>query len=69
MARRTGPLSEVLTAISGRVKAPLLLDHNALAREEIDMNAKVSLPKTNTYYARALDRMLFQAKLTLQSAL
>jgi hypothetical protein len=57
------PLSEVLTAISGRVKAPLLLDHNALAREEIDMNSKVSLPKTNTYYARALDRMLFQAKL------
>lgn len=56
-------LSEVLTAISSRVKAPLLLDHNALAREEIDINTKVSFPKANTYYARALDRMLFQAKL------
>jgi hypothetical protein len=57
------PLAEALTAIAGRVKAPLLLDHNGLARGEISLNAKVSFPKASTFYARALDRLLFQAKL------
>jgi hypothetical protein len=57
------PLSETLTAIGGRVKAPLLFDHNALARGEIDLQTKVTLPKSNTFYARALDRLLAQAKL------
>lgn len=57
------PLSETLTAISGRVKAPLLLDHNALAREQIDLTKKVTLPKSSTFYSRALDLALAQAKL------
>jgi len=57
------PLSETLTAIATRVKAPLLVDHNALARGEIDLKTKVTLPKSNTFYARALDRLLFQARL------
>jgi hypothetical protein len=56
-------LSETLAAISSRVKAPLLFDHNALARGEVDLAAKVSLPKGNTFYSRALDRLLLQAKL------
>src|SRR5262249_29267290 len=57
------PLSETLTAIAGRVKAPLLFDHTALARAEVDLNSKVSLPAANTFYGRALDRLLGQVKL------
>jgi hypothetical protein len=57
------PLTETLTAIAGRVKAPLLFDHNALARGQIDLQTKVTLPKSSTFYARALDRLLIQAKL------
>jgi hypothetical protein len=57
------PLSQALTAIGGRIQAPLLLDHNALARGEIDLGTKVTIPATNTFYAHALDRLLFQAKL------
>lgn len=57
------PVSEVMLAIAGRVKAPLLVDHTSLARERIDLQTKVSFPATNTYYARALDRLLYSAKL------
>jgi hypothetical protein len=57
------PLAESLTAIAGRVKAPLLIDHNGLARGEVTLDAKVNFPKASTFYARALDRLLFQAKL------
>ena len=57
------PLSEALTAIAGRVKAPLLLDHNSLARARTDLSTKVSLAETNIFYSRALDRLLSQAKL------
>lgn len=57
------PLSEALPAIQERLKAPVLLDHNSLARYEIDLATKVDLPKTTTYYDRILDRILFQAKL------
>lgn len=57
------PLSEALPAIQERLKVPVLLDHNSLARHEIDFASKVELPKTNTYYDRILDRLLFQAKL------
>ena len=57
------PLSEVLVAIAGRVKAPLLIDHNALARDRIDLTKPVSYPATSTYYAGALNTMLFSARL------
>jgi hypothetical protein len=57
------PLTEALAAISARVKAPLLIDHNALARGEIDLARKVTFPRTNTFYSRALDRLLIQARL------
>ncbi len=57
------PLSEAMTAIAGRVKAPLLLDHNAMARDRVDVTQKVNHPATTVFYARALDRLLFQAKL------
>ena len=57
------PLSEAMIAIAGRVKAPLLVDHNGLARGKVDLQTKVNFPATSIYYARALDRLLFQAKL------
>jgi hypothetical protein len=57
-------LAETLPAISGRVKAPLVIDYNALARLDIDLaTKKVDIPKTNTFYAKILDRVLFQANL------
>jgi hypothetical protein len=59
----SAPLSDAITAISCRVKAPLLLDHNSLAAGQVDLNTKVSLPTSSTFYARALDRLLFQARL------
>jgi hypothetical protein len=57
------PVSDAMTAIAERVKAPLLIDHNAIARAGIDLQTKVSLPKANTFYDRALDQALAQAKL------
>lgn len=57
------PLAEALPAIQERLKTPLLLDHNSLARQEIELTTKVDLPKINTYYDRILDRLLAQAKL------
>ncbi len=57
------PLSEAMAAIAGRVKAPLLLDHNAVARDRVDVSQKVNHPEATVFYARALDRLLFQAKL------
>jgi hypothetical protein len=58
------PIGEAIEAIGGRLKAPILLDRNALAAARIDLaTAKVGLPPTKTYYDRILDRLLFQAKL------
>jgi hypothetical protein len=57
------PLTEALPAIGGRLKAPILIDHNSLAREGIELSTKVDLPKTNTFYDRVLDRILFSAGL------
>jgi hypothetical protein len=57
-------LGETLKAIGGRVKAPIVIDYNALARLDVDLaTKKVELPKSNTFYAKALDRVLFQASL------
>lgn len=54
------PLGETLEAIRGRVKAPMVVDYNALARLRVDLETtKVNLPKSNTYYAKVLDRILF----------
>ena len=57
-------LGETLKAIGSRVKAPIVIDYNALARLDVDLaKKKVELPKTNTFYGKALDRILFQANL------
>ena len=58
------PLAEWLEQISGRLKAPLLFDHNGMARQKIDVSrVNVSLPPGRTYYQKILDRLLYQAKL------
>jgi hypothetical protein len=58
------PLAESMEAIRGRLGVPLLVDQNSLAKQQIDYaTAKVTLPKTNTYYASILDKLLFQCKL------
>lgn len=57
------PLAEAVTAIAGRMKAPVLLDHNALARSQVDLNKKVSHSAASVFYARGLDRLLFEARL------
>ncbi|WP_425613768.1 hypothetical protein NA78x_003609 [Anatilimnocola sp. NA78] len=58
------PLGESVEAIRARLNVPMVLDQNSLARQKIDFaTTKVSLPKTNTYYSKILDRLLFQAKL------
>lgn len=58
------PLGESLEAVRGRLEVPLLVDHNSLARQKVDLaTTKVTLPKINTFYGRILDRLLVQAKL------
>jgi hypothetical protein len=57
------PLAEALPAIGQRLKTPILIDYNSLARADVELTTKVDLPMTNTYYDRILDRLLFQAKL------
>jgi hypothetical protein len=59
-------LREAAAAIADRLKTPLLIDHNALAREGVDWNSRVDLPKTRTYYYDTLDRLLSQAKLKFE---
>jgi hypothetical protein len=57
-------VARVAEAIGKRMEVPILFDHNALARFGIDREeVKVSLPRARTYYARALERALFQARL------
>jgi hypothetical protein len=57
------PAAEAISAIGERLKAPVLIDHNSLAKFEVDLNAKIDLPSAKTFYAAVLDRTLFQAKL------
>lgn len=57
------PLSEVVEAIRQRVQVRVLYDHLALARQQVDLGTPVTLPKSHTFYARALDRALATARL------
>ena len=57
------PLGETLDIIQQRIKIPILFDHNALARHEVDLQTKVSLPAKNTFYKKIIDQLLFQALL------
>lgn len=61
------PLSDVLTAIQGRLKIPFVIDHNSLVRERVDLaKTKITLPNSSTYYQRVLERSLFQARLKME---
>lgn len=61
------PVTDVVAAVQAHIKAPVLIDHYALAAHEIDpAQALVSHPKKRTYYWNLLRTALFQAKLTSQ---
>jgi hypothetical protein len=60
------PLLEAVSAIGGRLKVPLLIDHNSVARRGVDLNMKVDLAKGNMYYGKALDQLLIQARLKFE---
>jgi len=56
--------AETLQAIADRLQVVYLFDHNALARHGIEPEkTAVNLPASRTYYARVLERILFQAGL------
>ena len=58
------PLTEVLDNLSERLDAPILMDHNAMARHGIDpAKVIVNLPQSRTTYASLLKRVLFQARM------
>lgn len=58
------PAAQPLGAIAKWIKAPVLLDHYALAKHNIDLDkAKVSLPRSRTTYSLTLRKILFQARL------
>ena len=59
--------AEALAVIGKRLKAPVLIDHNALARHGIDpAKTTVSLPRSRTTYSLALRKLLFQAGLKFE---
>jgi hypothetical protein len=56
------PAAKAIDAIAKRIKAPVLMDHAALARHNIDpATAIVSLPPSRTTHSLALRKLLFQA--------
>jgi hypothetical protein len=53
------PLSAVLPAVEARLKAPLLFDHNALARHRIDpAKITVRIPPERMVYGQAVRKIL-----------
>jgi len=56
-----------LEAIGKRLKVPVLLDHNAMARHGVDpAKALVSYPRGRTTYSLVLRKILFQAGLKFE---
>ncbi len=61
------PLSKMLDVVSENLKAPILYDHYALAREGVDLDAiRISLPRKQTTYGLALKRALAKAALVYE---
>ena len=54
------PLGQTLDAIQQRLKLPFLYDHNALARHEVNLDDRVNLAPTKTFYKKVIDKLLFQ---------
>ncbi|PHS15261.1 MAG: hypothetical protein COA78_05345 [Blastopirellula sp.] len=60
-------LEEALAAIAGNLGAPVLIDHNQLAAQQIDMSqVKSRYPNSRTYYKKILDTILSQGLLTFE---
>ncbi len=58
------PLSEAMTAIQGRIKLPMLVDHNGLARHGVDLDkVRVNIKPGRTFYSKILSQALNTAKL------
>jgi hypothetical protein len=56
--------AKAMDALAARMKVPLLVDHNALARHGIDPEKViVSFPPAHTMHSRILQRVLFKAGL------
>jgi hypothetical protein len=61
------PLNEVMEAIGGRLKVPVLYDHNALARLRVDLaRTTVRLPPERAIYSTVLRKILNQARLKFE---
>ena len=58
------PLDRALEVLQQRVEIPILFDHNAIARQEIDLTAEVSFQPRRTFYKRIIDSILREAMLT-----
>jgi hypothetical protein len=60
-------LTTVLDALTKRLKAPILLDHNALARHGIEPEKiHISVPAGRTMHSTLLRRVLSQAQLKME---
>lgn len=57
------PVADVVEAIRLRVQVSVLYDHLALARHKVELHTAVSVPKSQTFYAKALSQALSAAKL------
>ena len=58
------PLTDVVASLQQRMQMPIIFDQNGMARQRIKPHdIHVSLPKRRTFYKRALDLTLRQAKL------
>jgi len=57
------PLLEILPVMKEHLKVPLLLDRNAAAQHQIDLQRKVSYPSKRSYYDNILGSLLGQAQL------
>jgi len=58
------PLAKVLDALGPRLKAPIFLDHNALARHAVEPDkVKVSAPQSRVTYNQLLRKILSQSGL------
>jgi hypothetical protein len=59
-------LDEALEMIGERIKTPILLDHNGLARQRIILSQlRPVLPPGRTYYQKIIEKILYQAKLKM----
>ncbi len=58
------PLLDALGIVAKRLEAPVLFDHNNMARRGIDVaKASISLPAERLTYSNVLKKLLYQARL------